>query len=389
MNSGKTLFAQLMDFLPWKTFHRTVERYQGNYRVRTLPCSDQFRILAFAQLSYRESLRDIEACLAAQSAKLYHMGIRTSVKRSTLADANEKRDWKIYADFAQCLITQARKLYAEGEFGIDLSNTVYALDSTTIDLCLSVFPWAPFRSTKAAVKMHALLDLRGNIPSFIHISDGKFHDVRVLDLLLPEAGAIYTMDRAYLDFARLFELDQAGAFFVTRGKSNLRVQRRYSHPVDRSTGLICDQTVVLTGFYSQKGYQKPLRRIRFKDSVTGKALIFLTNNFTLPALTITELYRCRWQVELFFKWIKQHLRIKKFYGTSENAVKTQIWIAVSVYVLVAIIKKRLNLDASLYALLQIFSVTLFEKIPLNQGFLGFTDDADSGMLDNQLNLFDS
>ena len=389
MYAGKTLFAQLMDFLPWTTFTRIVDRYGGNYRVRTLPCTDQFRILAFAQLTYRESLRDIEACLAAQSAKLYHMGIRTTVKRSTLADANEKRDWRIYADFAQRLITQARKLYAEDDFGIDLSNTVYALDSTTIDLCLSVFPWAPFRSTKAAVKMHTLLDLRGNIPSFIHLSDGKFHDVKVLDLLLPEAGAIYTMDRAYLDFERLFELDQAGAFFVTRGKSNLRAQRRYSHPVDRSTGLVCDQTVVLTGFYSQKNYQKPLRRIRFKDPETGKTLIFLTNNFALPALTIAELYRCRWQVELFFKWIKQHLRIKKFYGTSENAVKTQIWIAVSVYVLVAIVKKRLNLDASLYTLLQVFSVTLFEKIPLNQGFLDFTDEENSDMLVNQLNLFDS
>jgi hypothetical protein len=389
MYTGKTLFARLMDYLPWSTFTRIVERYGGNYRIRTLPCSDQFRILAFAQLTYRESLRDIEACLAAQSAKLYHMGIRTSVRRSTLADANEKRDWKIYAEFAQRLITQARKLYAEDDFGIDLSNTVYALDSTTIDLWLSVFPWAPFRSTKAAVKMHTLLDLRGNIPSFIHISDGKFHDVRVLDLLLPEAGAIYTMDRAYVDFDRLFELDQAGAFFVTRGKSNLRVQRRYSHPVDRSTGLICDQTVVLTGFYSKKSYDKPLRRIRFKDPETGKTLIFLTNNFALPAFTITELYRCRWQVELFFKWIKQHLRIKKFYGTSENAVKTQIWIAVSVYVLVAIVKKHLNLDASLYTLLQVFSVTLFEKIPLNQGFLDFTDDADGGVLDNQLNLFNS
>jgi hypothetical protein len=389
MYAGKTLFAQLMDFLPWTTFTRIVDRYGGNYRVRTLPCTDQFRILAFAQLTYRESLRDIEACLAAQSAKLYHMGIRTTVKRSTLADANEKRDWRIYADFAHRLITQARKLYAEDDFGIDLSNTVYALDSTTIDLCLSVFPWAPFRSTKAAVKMHTLLDLRGNIPSFIHLSDGKFHDVKVLDLLLPEAGAIYTMDRAYLDFERLFELDQAGAFFVTRGKSNLRAQRRYSHPVDRSTGLVCDQTVVLTGFYSQKNYQKPLRRIRFKDPETGKTLIFLTNNFALPALTIAELYRCRWQVELFFKWIKQHLRIKKFYGTSENAVKTQIWIAVSVYVLVAIVKKRLNLDASLYTLLQVFSVTLFEKIPLNQGFLDFTDEENSDMLVNQLNLFDS
>ena len=389
MNSGKTLFAQIMDFLPWKTFHRVVERYQGNYRSRSFSCSDQFRILAFAQLTYRESLRDIEACLAAQSAKLYHMGIRASVKRSTLADANERRDWRIYADVAQHLITQARMLYAEDDFGIDLCNTVYALDSTTIDLCLSVFPWAPFRSTKAAVKMHTLLDLRGNIPSFIHISDGKYHDVRVLDLLIPEAGAIYTMDRAYLDFDRLFALEQAGAFFVTRAKSNLRTKRRYSYPVDRATGLICDQAVVLTGYYSQKGYEKPLRRIRFKDPETGKSLIFLTNNFALPALTITALYRCRWQVELFFKWIKQHLRIKTFYGASENAVKTQIWIAVSVYLLVAIIKKRLNLDASLYTLLQIFSVTLFEKIPLNQGFLDFTNEADHDIADNQLNLFNS
>ena len=389
MNSGKTLFAQIMDFLPWKTFHRVVERYQGNYRSRSFSCSDQFRILAFAQLTYRESLRDIEACLAAQSAKLYHMGIRASVKRSTLADANERRDWRIYADVAQHLITQARMLYAEDDFGIDLCNTVYALDSTTIDLCLSVFPWAPFRSTKAAVKMHTLLDLRGSIPSFIHISGGKYHDVRVLDLLIPEAGAIYTMDRAYLDFDRLFALEQAGAFFVTRAKSNLRTKRRHSYPVDRATGLICDQAVVLTGYYSQKGYEKPLRRIRFKDPETGKSLVFLTNNFALPALTITALYRCRWQVELFFKWIKQHLRIKTFYGASENAVKTQIWIAVSVYLLVAIIKKRLNLDASLYTLLQIFSVTLFEKIPLNQGFLDFTNEADHDIADNQLNLFNS
>jgi hypothetical protein len=389
MNNGKTLFAQIMDFLPWKTFHRVVEHYQGNYRVRTLSCADHFRILAFAQLTYRESLRDIEACLAIQSSKLYHMGIRTSVRRSTLADANERRDWRIYADFAQRLITQARKLYVEEDFGLDLSNTVYALDATTIDLCLSVFPWASFRSTKAAVKMHTLLDLRGNIPSFIHISDGKMHDVKVLDLMIPEPGAIYVMDRGYLDFNRLFELDQAGAFFVIRAKSNLQVKRRYSQDVDRSTGLICDQTVILTGFYSHKDYEKPVRRIRFKDPETKKTLVFLTNNFTLPALTITELYRCRWQVELFFKWIKQHLRIKKFYGTSENAVKTQIWTAVSVYVLVAIIKKQLNLDVSLYTLLQVFSVTLFEKIPLNQGFVDFTDNWEGDMLDNQLNLFDS
>jgi len=389
MYVGKTLFAQLMDFLPWTTFARIVTRYGGDHRVRNLPCTDQFRVLVFAQLTYRESLRDIEACLAAQSAKLYHMGIRSPIKRSTLADANERRDWRIYADFAQRLITQARKLYAEEDLGLELSDTVYALDSTTIDLCLSVFPWAPFRSTKAAIKLHTLLDLRGNIPSFIHISHGKLHDVRVLDLMIPEAGAIYVMDRAYVDFDRLSSLDRAGAFFVTRGKSNLRVKRRYSHVVDRSTGLICDQTVVLTGFYSKKAYDKPLRRIRYKDPETEKTLIFLTNNFSLPALTITELYRSRWQVELFFKWIKQHLRIKKFYGTSENAVKTQIWTAVSAYVLVAIVKKRLNLDASLYTLLQIFSVTLFEKIPLNQGLMESNYQSEHDMFNNQLNLFDS
>lgn len=388
MYTGKTLFAQIMDYLPWTTFNRIVAKYGGNHRIRKLACTDHFRILAFAQQTYRESLRDIEACLAAQSAKLYHMGIRVSIKRSTLADANEQRDWRIYADFAQRLIAQARRYYAEEDLGLELTNTVYALDSTTIDLCLSVFPWAPFRSTKAAVKLHTLLDLRGNIPSFIHISDGKLHDVKVLDLMLPEPGAIYIMDRGYLDYGRLFELDLAGAFFVIRAKSNLQVKRRYSHDVDRSTGLICDQTVVLTGFYSNQDYEKPIRRIKFKDPETEKTLVFLTNNFSLPALTVTELYRYRWQVELFFKWIKQHLRIKKFYGTSENAVKTQIWTAVSVYVLVAIIKKRLNLNASLYTLLQVFSLTLFEKIPLNQQFLDFTNEQENDMLDNQLNLFD-
>ena len=388
MYTGKTLFAQIMDYLPWTTFNRIVAKYGGNHRIRKLACTDHFRILAFAQQTYRESLRDIEACLAAQSAKLYHMGIRVSIKRSTLADANEQRDWRIYADFAQRLIAQARRYYAEEDLGLELTNTVYALDSTTIDLCLSVFPWAPFRSTKAAVKLHTLLDLRGNIPSFIHISDGKLHDVKVLDLMLPEPGAIYIMDRGYLDYGRLFELDLAGAFFVIRAKSNLQVKRRYSHDVDRSTGLICDQTVVLTGFYSNQDYEKPIRRIKFKDPETEKTLVFLTNNFSLPALTVTELYRYRWQVELFFKWIKQHLRIKKFYGTSENAVQTQIWTAVSVYVLVAIIKKRLNLNASLYTLLQVFSLTLFEKIPLNQQFLDFTNEQENDMLDNQLNLFD-
>lgn len=389
MYTGKTLFAQIMDFLPWKTFHRLVTRYQGDHRVRTLPCAEHFRVLAFAQLTYRESLRDIEACLSAQSAKLYHMGIRSPIKRSTLADANERRDWRIYAQFAQRLIAQARKLYVEEDLGLDLSNTVYALDSTTIDLCLSLFPWAPFRSTKAAVKMHTLLDLRGNIPSFIHVSDGKLHDVNALDLMIPEPDAIYVMDRAYLDFERLFGLHEAGAFFVTRAKSNTDLRRMYSAPSDRAKGIICDQTVALSGFYSQKSYPHHLRRIRFKDPDTGKTLIFLTNLFGPPPTTICELYKARWQVELFFKWIKQHLRIKKFYGTSENAVKVQIWTAVSVYVLVAIIKKRLNLDASLYTLLQVFSVTLFEKIPLNADFFDTKHILEDDMISNQLNLFNN
>jgi len=387
MYTGKTLFAQIMDFLPWKTFHRIVSRYGGDHRIRTLPCAEHFRTLAFAQLTYRESLRDIEACLSAQSAKLYHMGIRSPIKRSTLADANEGRDWRIYAEFAQRLITQARKLYAEEDLGLDLSNTVYALDSTTIDLCLSLFPWAPFRSTKAAVKMHTLLDLRGNIPSFIHVSDGKLHDVNALDLMIPEPAAIYVMDRAYLDFERLFALHEAGAFFVTRAKSNADLRRVYSSPSDRVQGIICDQTVALSGFYSQKSYPHHLRRIRFKDPETEKTLIFLTNLFGPPPTTICELYKARWQVELFFKWIKQHLRIKKFYGTSENAVKVQIWTAVSVYILVAIIKKRLDLDASLYTLLQVFSVTLFEKIPLNKDFFNTKHILEEDMISNQLNLF--
>lgn len=389
MYTGKTLFAQLMDYLPWTTFTRIVDRYDGNHRIRTLPCAEHFRVLAFAQLTYRESLRDIEACLSAQSAKLYHMGIRSPVKRTTLADANERRDWRIYAEFAQRLIMQARKLYAGEDLGLDLSNTVYALDSTTIDLCLSVFPWAPFRTTKAAVKMHTLLDLRGNIPSFIHVSDGKLHDVNALDLMIPEPGAIYVMDRAYLDFDRLFSLHQAGAFFVTRAKSNTNFRRIYSAPSDREQGIICDQTVALSGYSSQKKYPLHLRRIRFKDIETGKTLIFLTNLFGPPAATICALYKARWQVELFFKWIKQHLRIKQFYGTSENAVKAQIWTAVSTYVLVAIIKKRLNLDASLYTLLQIFSITLFEKIPLNKDFLDKSHGTDSDRFSNQLKLFNN
>lgn len=387
MNVGKTLFAQAMDFLPWKTFHRIVDRYQGDHRVRTLTCAEQFRCMAFAQLTYRESLRDIEACLSAQAAKLYHMGFREPVSRSTLADANERRDWRIYAEFASRLIEQARKLYAKDELGVELSNTVYALDATTIDLCLSVFPWAAFRSTKAAVKLHTLLDLRGSIPSFIHVSDGKFHEVNVLDLLLPEAGSFYVMDRGYTDFERLYTLDQAGAFFVIRAKSNLDARRLYSGPSDRGSGVICDQTIALNGFYAAKHYPQHLRRIRFRDE-TGKRLVFLTNHFRLPALTVCALYRSRWQVELFFKWIKQHLRIKRFYGTSENAVKTQIWIAVSVYVLVAIIKKRFNLGASLHTLLQILSVTVFEKIALVQALTPEPSLHEQTEIVNQLKLFE-
>jgi Domain of unknown function (DUF4372)/Transposase DDE domain len=387
MNTGKTLFAQLMDFLPWSTFDRIVARYDGNRAVRTLSCAAQYQAMAFAQITYRESLRDIEACLSAQSAKLYHMGFRGPVRRSTLSDANEARDWRIYAEFAQRLIAQARRLYAGDDLDADLSSTVYALDSTTIDLCLSVFPWAHFRSTKAAVKMHTLLDLRGNIPSFIYISDGKLHDVHALDMLLPEPGAIYVMDRGYVDFARLHALHQAGAFFVTRAKSNLDAHRVYSAPVDRSTGLICDQTITLDGYYTRRDYPGHLRRIRFRDTETGRTLVFLTNQTTLPALTICALYKSRWRVELFFKWIKQHLRIKRFYGTSENAVKTQIWIAVSVYVLVAIVRKRLGLEPSLYTLLQVLSVTIFEKMPIQSAFLEPAYRSDDAMDANQLNLF--
>ncbi len=388
MNQGQLVFAQITQHLPLTTFRRCVAKYDGQYKVKSFSCLDQYLCMAFAQLTFRESLRDIEACLRAQVAKLYHMGIRGRVSRSTLADANEVRDWRIYAEFAQRLIGIARGLYVEEPFGVDLKETVYALDSTTIDLCLSVFAWAPFRSTKAAIKLHTLLDLRGNIPSFIHITDGKWHDVNVLDHLLPEPGAFYVMDRGYLDFARLYRFHEAGSFFVTRAKSNLRAQRRYSHPVDRSTGLICDQTVTLTVFYSRQGFEAPLRRIRFKDPDTGKTLIFLTNNFALPALTVTELYRQRWQVELFFKWIKQHLRIKSFFGTSENAVKTQVWIAVSAYVLVAIIKKRLNLTASLYEILQILSLTMFEQMPLDQLLRKTVQDENPLDTANQLILFD-
>jgi hypothetical protein len=388
MNQGKLVFAQLTQHLPLTTLRRCVAKYRGEHKVKSFSCLDQYLCMAFAQLTFRESLRDIEACLRAQIAKLYHLGIRGRVSRSTLADANEVRDWRIYAEFAQRLIGIARRLYVNEPFGLDLKETVYALDSTTIDLCLSVFAWAPFRSTKAAIKLHTLLDLRGHIPAFIHISDGRWHDVNLLDHLLLEPGAFYVMDRAYLDFARLYRFHAAGSFFVTRAKSNLQAQRRYSHPVDRSTGLICDQTVTLTVLYSRQSFNAPLRRIRFKDPETRKTLIFLTNNFALPALTITQLYRQRWQIELFFKWIKQHLRIKSFFGTSENAVKTQLWIAVSAYVLVAIVKKRLNLTASLYEILQILSLTMFEQMQLDQLLSRNTRDENPVDSTNQLNLFD-
>lgn len=388
MHTGKLVFAQLMEHLPLTTFRRCVARYDGHHKVKRFSCLDQYLSMAFAQLTYRESLRDIEACLRAQASKLYHLGIRAPVARNTLANANATRNWRIYCDFAQSLIAMARRLYANEPFGVDLKDTVYALDATTIDLCLSVFPWAPFRSTKAAIKLHTLLDLRGNIPSFIHISDGKWHEVNLLDELIAEPGAFYVMDRGYIDFERLGRLSKAGSFFVTRAKSNLKVKRRYSHQVDKSTGLICDQTVVLTVFYSRKGFKAPLRRVKFKDPESGKSLVFLTNNFALPALTITQLYRLRWQIELFFKWIKQHLRIKAFYGTTENAVKSQIWIAVSVYVLVAIVKKRLRLSASLYEILQILSLTMFERIPLNQLLALSKPELTNLDSDTQLILFD-
>ncbi len=388
MYTGSLVFSQVMEHLPMHTFRRCVQRYQGNHKIQTFICLDQFRCMAFAQLTYRESLRDIEACLRAQQSKLYHMGIRGGVSRNTLANANKVRDWRIYADFAQSLIQIARKLYVDEDIGAELDNTVYALDATTIDLCLSVFPWAHFRSTKAAVKLHTLLDLRGSIPTFIHISDGKMHDVNVLDLLIPEPSAFYVMDRGYVDFQRLYNLHLGSAFFVTRAKSNLQCRRLYSHPVDKSLGLRCDQTIRLTRFYAAKDYPEKLRRIKYHDQKTDKTFVFLTNNFSLPAMTIADLYRCRWQVELFFKWIKQHLRIKSFYGTTDNAVKTQIWIAVSVYIQVAIIKKRLNLDASLYIILQILSVTIFENIPLNQLLMDNEFPQDISDPPNQLILFD-
>lgn len=367
MYSGRLVFSQLMDFLPMHQFRRCVNRYRGNYHMKTFSCLDQFLSMAFAQLSYRESLRDIESCLRAMQHKLYHGGLRSRVSRSTLAEANEKRDWRIYADFAQVLISIARDLYADEEFGVELDETVYALDASTIDLCLSLFPWARFRKTKGAVKLHTLLDLRGNIPSFISITEGKLHDVNILDELIPEPGSFYVMDRGYLDFKRLYVLDQCMAYFIIRSKTNTKMRRLYSHGIDKTTGLRCDQTVVLTGVFTKTHYPDKLRRVKFFDEEKRRSFSFLSNNFIVPPLVIAELYRCRWQVELFFKWIKQHLRIKAFYGTSENAVKTQIWIAVSVYVLVAIVKKQLRLsEVSLYTILQILSITLFEKAPLLQ-----------------------
>jgi len=385
MYGGKLVFAQVMEFAPWHTFRRCVEKYRGDFNVRRFSCLDQFLCLSFAQLTYRESLRDIEACLRAQTSKLYHLGIRGNVSRSALADANEGRDWRIHCEFAQALIRIARRLYAHEPLAIEFSETIYALDSTTINLCLSLFPWARFSQTEATVKMHTLLDLRGAIPAFVHVSDGRLHDVNVLDLLIPEPGAFYLMDRGYLDFERLYSLHQGGSFFVTRAKSNFKFQRVLSRPVDRSTGLICDQIIELIVFYSKQGYPERLRRIRYRDD-EGRTLVFLTNNLALPASTICELYRQRWHVELFFKWIKQHLRIRRFFGNSENAVKTQIWTAVATYVLVAIARKRLNLSLSLHGMLQILSVTPFERTPLFQLFTdgGFADTPSSN--DKQLIL---
>jgi hypothetical protein len=387
MNAGRTIFAQLIEFLPHKEFQKYVARYRGDANPRGFSCWDQFLAMAFAQLTYRESLRDIQACLGAMRAKLYHMGFRGQVRKSTLADANDAHDWRIYADFAQVLIAQARPLYAAEPIGIELDRSLYALDSSTIDLCLSLFPWARFRRHKAAVKMHTLLDLRGNIPTFIHITDGKVHDVNVLDLILPEAGAFYVMDRGYIDFERLYRFTLESAFFVVRAKSNVLLQRRYSHPVDKDSGVRSDQTVVLASLKSASVYPDVLRKVAYVDAETGKRLVFLSNNFTLPAATIAAIYKQRWQVELFFKWIKQHLRIKAFYGTSENAVKTQIWIAVSVYVLVAIVRKRLGIEVSLYQILQVLSLTLFEKTPILRALQQIDSQNDLPYFSNQLNLF--
>ena len=387
MNAGRTIFAQLIEFLPHKEFQKCVARYRGDANPRGFSCWDQFLAMAFAQLTYRESLRDIQACLGAMRAKLYHMGFRGQVRKSTLADANDAHDWRIYADFAQVLIAQARSLYVAEPMGVELDRSLYALDSSTIDLCLSLFPWARFRRHKAAVKMHTLLDLRGNIPTFIHITDGKVHDVNVLDLILPEAGAFYVMDRGYIDFERLYRFTLESAFFVVRAKSNVLLQRRYSHPVDKDTGVRSDQTVVLASLESASVYPDVLRKVAYVDAETGKRLVFLSNNFALSAATIAAIYKQRWQVELFFKWIKQHLRIKAFYGTSENAVKTQIWIAVSIYVLVAIVHKRLGIEVSLYQILQVLSLTQFEKTPILRALQQIDSQDDLPCFSNQLNLF--
>ncbi len=388
MNSGRTIFAQLMDFIPTYEFRKCVDQYNGNHKVISFSCWDQFLCMAFAQLTYRESLRDIQVCLRATQSRLYHLGIRGKVSRNTLAHANQTRNWRLYADFAQILIQKARKLYAADSFGIELDQAVYALDSTTIDLCLALFPWAEFRKRKGAIKLHTLLDLHGNIPSVVIITTGKVHDVNILDQLLIELGAIYIMDRGYIDFTRLYKIHRASAFFVTRAKVNFSRTRLYSQPVDKTTGVLCDQIVVLKGHYAKKDYPEKLRRIRYFDSKNNKTFVFLTNNFVLPAITIADLYRCRWQVELFFKWIKQHLRIKAFYGTTENAVKTQIWISISVYVLVAIVKKALNLDQNLYTILQILSLTLFEKETLYQTLSNISYIKQEDHISNQLNLFD-
>jgi hypothetical protein len=388
MNEGKIVFSQLMDHLPIKSFRRCVQKYRGNHKVKSFSCLDQFYSLAFAQLTFRSSLRDIEACLKSMQSKLYHMGIRGRVSRNTLANANENRDWRIYADFAQILINTARKLYRHQKLDIDLNEIIYALDSTTIDLCLSLFPWAKFRKKKGAVKIHTLLDLRGSIPVFIRITTGKIHDVNILDELIPESGAFYLMDRGYLDFDRLYQFELENAFFVTRAKSNFKFRRLYSHQVDKSTGLKCDQTIILTGYYQRKDYPEKIRRVRYYDSDSDHHLTFLTNNFSLPAITIAKLYKCRWQIELFFKWIKQHLKIKSFYGTSENAVKTQIWIAICVYLLVAIVKKRLKIEVSLYTFLQILSVTVFEKVPILQLVRDHDYKTNNHQFCNQLDLFD-
>ena len=389
MYTGQTVFSQVMAFLPLRRFHTCVKRFDGNHKVQRFTCLDQFLVMAFAQLTFRESLRDIEVCLRAMQPKLYHMGIRGRVSRNTLANANEVRDWRIYSDFANILIDKARCLYADEDFGQELQDaTLYALDATTIDLCLALFPWARFRRAKGAVKLHTLMDLRGSIPSFIHISDGKLHDVNVLDILTPEPGAYYVMDRGYLDFERLFRLHQDQAFFITRAKKNFRFKRRYSNPPDKSNGIQCDQTILLSTFYSARRYPETLRRIRYRDPTTGKRLVFLTNQFELPALTIVLLYRARWRIELFFKWIKQHLRIKAFYGTSANAVKTQIWIAISTYLLVAILKKELGIEKSLYTILQVLSVSLFERTPILEALSGHNSQSQDLSCCKQLSLFD-